>query len=166
VRRLTGLTLLCLIVTIVLHGCGGFDPLVAGEVRIFDASTEQLARGVLVRWSTTVPASSRIDYGPAEAATKTFYQPEKNGIGLDCDGHVMSQTRTNCTTVGPVMNTVADFGLRVRHSLVATEATTSTTNYFAITSQDLEGQVATLTVTLPRANPLVGGFPNAATGGP
>lgn len=156
-RRLGDLALLCLFLTLVLHGCGGYDPLDAGELRIFDVSTEQAARGVKVFWSTTDPATSRIDYGPAESAVRTFYQHEVNGIGLDRDGHVMSERRTNDTTEGPIVHTVLSHDLVVRHSLVATEATTTSTTYLAIVSQNRNGQISSVTVTLPRPSPLIGG---------
>lgn len=157
VRRLGDLALLCLFVTFVLNGCGAYDPLNAGELRIFDVSTELAARGVRVYWTTSDPATSRIDYGPAESAVRTFYQTDLNGIGLDRDGHVMSERRTNDTTTGPIVNSVLDVNLVARHSLVATETTTTDTTYLAITSQNRQGQIATVTVTLPRPNPLVGG---------
>lgn len=157
VRRLGHLALLLLCAVFVLHGCGGYDPLDAGELRIFDVGTELAARGIRVFWTTTDPATSRIDYGPTESAVRTFYQTERNGIGLDADGHVMSETRTNDTTTGPIVNSVLDNDLVVRHSLIATETTTTAVTYLAITSQNRAGQISSVTVTLPRPNPLIGG---------
>lgn len=149
--------MLCLFLVVVLHGCGAYDPLDAGELRIFDVSTAQAARGVLIFWTTTDPATSRIDYGPTESAVRTFYQSNLNGIGLDADGHVMSERRTNDTTTGPIVHSVLDTNLVTKHSLIATEITTTDVAYLAISSQNGKGQIASVTVTLPKANPLVGG---------
>jgi hypothetical protein len=159
VRRLHGLAVLCLAAGAVLHGCGGYDPIEVGELRIHSVSVTEAPRGVNVNWRTTDPASSRIDYGPAESALQTFYQPEKNGIGLDCDRHIMSETRTNCSFTGPMVNSIFDAHLVTFHSLNATEATTTTTTYLAIASQNERGQIATFTVTLPKPNPLAQGHP-------
>lgn len=158
-KRVHGIALLCVAAGFVLLGCGGYDPITVGELRIFSVSVTEAARGVNVNWFTTDPATGRVDYGPAESERKTFYQPEVNGIGQDCDRHVMSETRTNCNPVGPIVNTLFDPHLDKFHSFNATEATTATTTYIAITSQNSAGQIATFTVTLPRANPLAGGFP-------
>lgn len=156
-RRLGHLALLCLFLVVVLHGCGAYDPLDAGELRIFDVTTVQATRGVQIFWTTTDPATSRIDYGPSESAVKTFYQHGQNGIGLDADGHIQSERRTNDTTTGPIVHSVLDTDLVTKHSLVATEITTTDVAYLAISSQNGKGQIASVTVTLPRANPLIGG---------
>lgn len=152
------MAVLCLFLAIILHGCGGYDPVTVAELRIADVELDQ-QNGVRVRWRTTDPATSRIDYGPEESAVRTFYQPDKNGIGLDPDGHVMAERRTDATTVPPVVNTVLDERLVLQHSLVATETSTGTPTYFAITSQSRDGQIATVTVSIPRNNPVVGGVP-------
>lgn len=157
-RRVGDLALLCFFLTLVLHGCGGYDPLDAGELRIFDVTLEPRARGVQVFWTTSDPATSRVDFGPAQSAVRTFYQPDKSGIGLDGDGHVESERRTNDTTnPSPIVNTVAEFDLVVRHSLLATELTSTTTTYLNIVSQNRQGQISSVTATLPRPGPLIGG---------
>jgi hypothetical protein len=159
--RLPGLALFAFVGAVVLHGCGGYDPITAPELRIHTVSVDPATpRGFTVNWRTTEPANSRIDYGPAESSVRTFYQSDKNGIGLDCDGHVMSETRTNCNPPpGPIVHTAFDPRLVEVHSLVATESTTDATTYLAITSVNVQGQIATFTVTLPRANPISGPFP-------
>ena len=159
-RRLGHIALLCLVLVSILHGCGSYQPIVAAPLTIYDVLVRpQAAGGVKVLWSTTDPASSRIDYGPAPSSTQTFYQYGQNGIGLDGDGHIQSEKRTNDTTQGPIVNSVLDLNLVTQHSLMATEATTTTTTYFAITSVNRDGQTATATVTLPRPNPIIRGFP-------
>jgi hypothetical protein len=143
-------------VSVILHGCGGFEPLVAQELRIRSVRLTRLdARGVRVDWQTNDPTDGRIDYGPSDSVTTTFYLARTNGVGLDCDGHVMSETRTNCTLIGPSVNTAFDPVLQHQHSLVATEVTGLTTFTLAITARNARGQVAVLTSSLPAATSLL-----------
>ena len=142
--------------SLALHGCGGYDPVLADQLKIQQVQVRAVTPdGVRVTWDTNDLATSRVDYGPSDSVTTTFYITDRAGIGLDADGHIISQGRTNSTTQGPIINTVLDRTLSFTHSLLATQATTATTFSFALTSENARGQVAHFTVTLPKASVLL-----------
>jgi hypothetical protein len=154
--RLLGVivSVLGLLVPFLLFGCGPAQEVVAPELKIQNVYIEHLPLpNFRVNWTTTDLATSEIDYGPTSSVTTTFFLRDQNGIGVDCDGHIISEGRTNCPgDVGPIVNTVADNHFALTHSLVGTALTTVSSYAVAITSRNFTGQSAFFTIIMPRVN--------------
>jgi len=156
VRSRTRAVALSLLILAIVVGCGSLDPEIAPELSIVGTRLTQLTtRGVKVEWQTSEAATGRIDYGPTVSVTNAMSETGQSGIGLDCDGHIISEGRTNCEVVGPQVNSVVDYTLKSEHALIATEASTSTTFTIAISSVNARGQRAVLTFSYPHATSLV-----------